>query len=213
MRIEYQLNCSPQDAFAALLPLTLEDDPDDFEDECERDRSGALVAARFAWIKEGNAKHPGWRSTVLGHIEIRGERMSVEVNSRSRAETIQAEVATRLGERAVLKGTVIESVEQQLTARAAEGKSSSLVARRRESEKLQKSPEVQELLAKMNAEHWRTWPAIPLPALRGATPRQAAKTAAGRELLEVLLLDFSARDDGPGVIRPDVAALRRERGI
>ena len=212
-RVEYRLECSPQDAFTALLPLTLEDDPDAFEDECERDRSGTLLAVRFPWIKEGNAQHSEWTSTVLGHIEVRGDRMSVEVNSRSRSETIQEEIATRLGERAVLIGNVIESVEQQLAGRAVEGKSSSRSVRRSEFEELQRSPEVQAMLTHMNAEHWRTWPDTPLPALRGATPRQAAKTPGGRELLEVLLLDFSARDDTSTVMRPDVAALRRELGL
>lgn len=212
-RIEYRLHCSPQDAFTALLPLTLENDPAAFEHECERDRSGALIAVQFAWVKEGNATRPDWPNTLLGHIEIRGDRMSVQVNSRARAEAIQAEVTARLGEQAVLKGTVIESIEQQLAARSAEGPSPAQAERKREMEELQQLPEVQAMLAKMNAEHWRTWPDIPLPALRGKTPRQAAKTPAGRELLEVLLLDFASHGDASDVMGPDVAALRRELGM
>jgi len=89
----------------------------------------------------------------------------------------------------------------------------SLPLRQREINELEQQPEIQALTAKMNAEHWRTWPDVPLPALHGQTPRQAATTPEGRERLEVLLLDFAARDDMPGSMGPDIDALRRELGI
>ncbi len=38
-----------------------------------------------------------------------------------------------------------------------------------------------------HAKHWEEWLDISVPALRGETPRQAAKTEEGRELLKALL--------------------------
>ena len=47
------------------------------------------------------------------------------------------------------------------------------------------------------------------------TPRKAAKSPRGRELLESLLLDFEGRnmDEPDDMQRVDVAALRKELGM
>jgi len=209
-RIDYELDCSPQDAFSALLPLTLENDPDEFADECEHDEEGELVAVQIPWLRKDNAKNPGWPNTIMGRIDIRQGRMSVNVNSQARTEAIQAEIAARLGSRACLKGVVVESLEQMMAAAAP---SEARSQREGEIKEFNQTPEAQAIMTKMGAEHWRTWPDIPLPALGGQTPRQAAKTPEGREQLEVLLLDFSAHEEIPGVLRPDIAALRKELGL
>lgn len=212
-RIDYELDCSPQEAFAALLPLTLEDDSTAFKDESERNRAGELVAVQMPWLKIGNAQNAGWENTVLGHIEIRGRALRVNVNSQARAEAIKAEIAARLGPRARPKGIRIESVEKLMSSAAASRAAEARTNRVRGSEEPERTPELQAMLAKMGAEHWRTWPDIPLPALRGQTPRQAAATPAGRERLDVLFLEFAAHDGTPGAMRPDIAALRRELGM
>jgi hypothetical protein len=212
-RINYELDCSPQEAFSALLPLTIEDDPDAFAGDCERDEAGELVAVQIPWLREGNAKNPGWSNTLMGQIDIRQDRMTVNVNSQARADAIRAETTARLGPRARVMGVVVESVEQMMAAAAGKGTSRARSEREREIEEFNQSPEGQAVMAKVSAEHWRTWPDIPLPALGGQTPRQAAKTSSGRERLEVLLLDFTSRERTPGAMRPDVVALRRELGI
>jgi hypothetical protein len=49
-------------------------------------------------------------------------------------------------------------------------------------------PEIQrELVQKVMAEHYRTWPDTPLPALGGKTPRQAVETPEGRSQVAELL--------------------------
>jgi hypothetical protein len=212
-RIDYELGCPPQEALTALLPLALEDDPAAYEHETERTGAGELVAVQIPWLRIGNARNSGWENTVLGQIEIRGRALRVNVNSQARAEAIKAEISARLGPRARPKGVVIESIEQMLAAAAAGGAPGARPKRARESEELERTPEFQAMLAKMNAEHWRTWPDIPLPALGGQTPRQAAAIPAGRERLEVLFLDFASHEGVPGVMQPDIAALRRELGM
>ncbi|MBU1072052.1 hypothetical protein KKG45_02260, partial [bacterium] len=212
-RIDYELDCSPQEALMALLPLTLEDDPAAFEDESERDETGKLIAVQIPWLRAGNAQNSDWPNTLLGQIDIRRAKMSVNVNSQARADAIRDEIAAQLDPRARLKGVVIESVEQMMAAAATGTRSTAQSDRERESAELERTPEVQAIMSKMSAEHWRTWPDIPLPALGDLTPRQAAATPTGRERLEVLLLEFAAHEEIPGVMRPDIVALRRELGM
>ena len=47
------------------------------------------------------------------------------------------------------------------------------------------------------------------------TPREAAKTEEGRELLESLLLFYESRQDisSDNITNPDISALRRELGM
>ena len=40
--------------------------------------------------------------------------------------------------------------------------------------------------------HWKEWPDMPLPALGGRSPREAARTPAGRVELEALFRDMEA---------------------
>lgn len=211
-RLDFDLDCSPQDAFTALLPLTLEDDPAWFEDVIERDQAGDMTAAQMSWLRPGKRRNRDWPNTVLGEIEIRGRRLTVNVNSQARADAIRQEIAARLGPRAWQKNVVIQSVQEMLAAAAAEGSSGPPSGWDRVDGE-PPSPEVEALMAQMGAEHWRNWPDVPLPALRGRTPRQAAATPDGRERLEALFLDFAAREHIPGSVAPDVAALRRELGM
>jgi hypothetical protein len=54
-----------------------------------------------------------------------------------------------------------------------------------------------------------------LPALGNQTPREAARTPAGRERLEALLHEFDwfvARQSDPP-LKPDVAKLRSQLGL
>jgi len=213
MRINYELDCSPQEAFDALLSLTLEDDPAAFADESEYAKSGELLAVQIPWLRTGEAPDPTWSNTLLGQIAIRGGKMKVNVNSQARADAIQAAIASRLGDRARRQGIVIESLEQVAARENTGDAGASRSDRERESEALLQEPEIQALLAKKNAEHWHTWPDIPLPALGGQTPREAAATPDGRERLEVILLEFEAHKDDAGVLSPDIAALREELGI
>jgi hypothetical protein len=76
-------------------------------------------------------------------------------------------------------------------------------------------PEVQAAMHQMKSRHWESWTDIPLPALNGKTPREAADDPRGRELLEALLLDFenqnaTERDES---LRVDVSDLRRRLGM
>ncbi|MBK6734331.1 MAG: SEC-C domain-containing protein [bacterium] len=211
-RLDYELRCTVQQALDALLPLTGEDDAGVFADTFERDEAGALVFASIPWLRP---TRPGgsMQNTVLANLDLSEGRLSVQVNSQQRADAAREQIAVRLGDRARFKGAVIESMEQlQATARA-NARSPEAVKRQQEQEALERSPEARALMEKLARQHWAAWPDKSLPALRGDTPRQAARTPAGRERLEALLLEFAGRIEQTGVPGPDLDALRRDLGL
>jgi hypothetical protein len=76
-------------------------------------------------------------------------------------------------------------------------------------------PEDQAAMHQMISRHWELWTDIPLPALNGKTPREAADDPRGRELLEALLLDFENQNatERNESLRVDVSDLRRRLGM
>ena len=62
--------------------------------------------------------------------------------------------------------------------------------------------------------HWDAWIDTKVSTLGNRTPRQAAKTAKGRERLEALLSDFArAVEQRSSSFQPDLADLRRRLGL
>ena len=61
--------------------------------------------------------------------------------------------------------------------------------------------------------HWETWFDLPVPALNDLTPREAAKTEEGRDLLESLLLYYENLSSPDEPVNPNIPELRRKLGI
>jgi hypothetical protein len=70
-------------------------------------------------------------------------------------------------------------------------------------------------MEEVSRQHWESWFDLPIPALDELTPREAARTEEGRELLESLLLFYenSQADSSQNVLRADILTLRRELGM
>ncbi len=210
VELHYRLNCPPREAFDALKSLALGESDDDLLMDAGFDGNGDLAEARFPWLRKGNRVHEFHDNTILGMLDIKGDKLIIEVNSRERAEAIQRKITRRLGRRAALHNTVFVSLEAMLAEAAASphGPDSAV------DEDLMALPEVQTQIREMSERHWATWPDIPLPALEGQTPREAAVTPRGRERLEALLLDFEGRAAiSADPFGPDLVALRRELGL
>ncbi len=176
---------SPQAAFDALWPLSLQEGPQSLLQDAEYDEAGALHKVVFPWLKEGNARHKSWRNTILGNIRIKGTRLTIEVNSDERAARMREEVEKRLGDQARYRGTVLHSVEKMLADGAARG------GKDQAPEPL--PPELQEKLLEITEAHWNDWIHEKIPALGDMTPLEAAKDPEGRELLEALLLEIQRK--------------------
>lgn len=207
---------SAEAAFHALKSLQQDLSQESDEDilaTAVRDEHGMLAEVKLHWLKEPVVR--GSEGNVIGGtITITATSLEVETNSAARAEKIQEEIRTRLGQAAQLVNVSVTSPDEVLNAglkkSIGEAKSDEEDQRR-----LKESPEVQAMMREMMEKHWREWPDIPLPGLRNMTPRNAATDPVGRELLESMLLDFEQRNNAQEdeFMRVDVARLRRELGL
>lgn len=197
-------------AFQALKDLELNLAGITEEELREANRTGGAGEAegvRLHWLKQ----QKDGQEIAMATLTITGSTLVVEVNSEKRFRRVQREITKRMGKDAVLLKTEILS-EEGLKAMAAESRG----AGREESERIMReSPDVRAFMKDMMEKHWSSWPDIPLPALRGMTPRQAAKDPLGRELLESVLLDFEAKAASlkDEFMRVDVNRLRRDLGL
>jgi hypothetical protein len=215
VKLTYQLDLLPRTAFEKLRSLNpLETEEAILADATQND-NGELQTLTFSWMKKGNEKHRSWDNTILGNITIEGDKLIVEVNSQKRSELIQMEIAKRLGDNTVLQSGSSKSVEESFAEREESEGSEELQQQRDEQAGLAAMPEVQAFMKDLAKKHWDEWLNESIPLLLGKTPRQAAKTVAGRERLEALLVDFervAAETDDPA-FAPDVTKLRRELGL
>ena len=78
-------------------------------------------------------------------------------------------------------------------------------------------PEVREQISEILAQHWENWINDKIPALGGKTPKQAVKSADGREAVEALLKE-AERGLGPDAFtneanRKGVSRVRELLGL
>jgi hypothetical protein len=79
---------------------------------------------------------------------------------------------------------------------------------------VERSPEIEALEADWLRKHWDAWVDTKVPALGNRTPRQAAKTARGRERLEALLSDFErSAERSQSAFTPNIGELRSKLGL
>lgn len=185
---------------------------------------GDLVAkAEIPWLGgTDEARQRLGGPVLLGTIKIENRKLIVEVNSIKRAETIRRLIEERLGTEVTYKTTLLEPIESSVNKmwEAAAAGSTAAEHQRRDESSNQISladmpPELRERMEEAARQHWIAWMDLPVPALNNMTPREATKTQEGRDLLESLLLFYESHDDesDENLMRPDVAALRRELGM
>jgi hypothetical protein len=206
---------SAQAAFMALRALAVGHTEDELLRGAEHDAEGRLRKIDFSWLKRGNKKHPTWDNTVLGHLVIEGDRLTIEVNSEKRARRIQTEIRKRLGDGAVLLKSETRSLEEAMAEAKREEKTPAGRRRRREHEAFERRPEVQALMQKQSDAHWDAWIQMKVPALGNRTPAEAIGDPDGREMVEALLTEFDRYDSKkrPGEPRADIPGLRRRLGL
>ena len=212
VKLDYEINCSPQEAFDSLRSLALHQEA--IPEDAIRDENGSLVEARIDWARKGNEKH-NWENTILGMLTIKGNTLTAEVNSEKRAKKIQSEIAKRLGKQATFKRAVHESVDDKLEEMAAQSGTPAFEDALREQQEFASRPEVQAVVKAQMDAHWEGWYNERVPALRNKTPLEAARTKAGRERLEALLLDFERRNEEVSQphLRVDIEAMRKKLGL
>jgi hypothetical protein len=160
---------------------------------------------RFRWLEELSPGSESRRS--LGTLRVEGGRLVLETNSKQRLARGRALIEGLAGAALAHQGdkfTGLQTAMRQHKGSAPPPESKI-------------PPEVQrEIIGKYMAEHYRTWPDTPLPALDGQTPRQAAATPQGRSrVAEVLKLIENGEDRKrrAGEAWFDVSVLKAELKI
>jgi hypothetical protein len=76
------------------------------------------------------------------------------------------------------------------------------------------NPEADAIIVKMKEQHYTKWLDMPLPALRGKSPREVSRTKAGRAQLEAMVKDIEMIESHmPPSERYDVNKLRAALGL
>jgi hypothetical protein len=199
---------SPEKAFEKLHGLCHTRTREELEEEADRDDSGRMIRLEFSWDRLEFRRSRGMPNTVLGRIRLDGHRLIGEVNSAERAEMLRREIDRRLGRDARFKADEIQSLQAVLNKESA-GASSGDASR--EYQELMEQPEARALMENMLRTHWEHWIDEPIPALQGKTPREAARTAHGREAVEALLQSIE-RSPGADPLTAEVN-LREARKV
>ena len=209
----FDLSCPAAEALEELKDLALDWTDEDFREEAVLDDAGELERIEFPWLVRGNEVHRSWGNTVLGRLTLGGRELVIEVNSEARAERVRREVERRLGARVAYRATERESPEKLLAesrcSQCGEPEAAPDAAR----DTVVRDPLARAELERVVAAHWEDWVDTELPALGDRTPREAARTAAGRERVAALLDDFGSSRPGGDLPGPDVEGLRRELGL
>jgi hypothetical protein len=157
----------------------------------------------YDFLRPGNRVHASWENNVIGQARLSDASLRLETNSRERADALRRRVEEACGD--------------LLRHRAREHSDPLSPAVRASAPELPTEPpppEVARLLLEFKERHYATWPDEPLPALSGKTPRQAVRTAQGRDAVDVLLKEIENHErrwEGAGAF--DFSRLRRELGL
>ena len=209
--LTYELGIPAAEAVERLTPLATLRNEVHVADEAY-DTTGALCSATLTWIKAGNRKMKDWDNTTLGTLRVNESRLVVEVNSARRRRRIEKEIAKHLGSAAALVDTTVTDITEALERRSASASGSFTSPPPRDL--APSSPELQALEAEVARKHWDSWLDTKIPALGNRTPRQAAKSAPGRERLEALLASYGQHGaGGRNAFEPDLTALKRKLGM
>ena len=193
-------------AFESLAPLA-KVHGEDHIDEVTCDDSGAVASAVLSWVKAGNCQHKDLDNTVLGTLRLGADRLVAEVNSARRADRVKREIAKRMGGTATLVDTTVLDPFEVLAERRREW----AFGTRDDEPPRETTPELRAIEEDLARRHWDQWLDTRVPALGNKTPRQAARSAGGRERLEALLAGFvrEAETGGPSTAIP-VAFIREK---
>lgn len=133
-------------------------------------------------------------ATVLGSVELKGKTLLVTVNSAERAAKVQTLIGAAAGDLLRAPLTTIRTVEQVRADKRREGPSEAAD---------EIPPEIaHQFMWDHLDDHYRETLDAPIPALGGKSPRQAVRTAAGREKVIgwLKMLENRSAEHGEGPI-------------
>jgi len=190
----YTLNCSLIEAFEALKTLSILP-PQELLQEAKYNSQGELLSLEFDWLEKGYI--------VKGQLMLEGNQLNIQVDSENRLEQIKRKISRRLGKRATFENVLYQPMDTLL-------EDSPDLEDFIDNDDILQSSEIQDMVSEISVKYWTDWLDTPMSEISHQTPRQAAQSKKGRELLEGLLLEFQKIADKDPRSAPDIAMLRRE---
>lgn len=157
----------------------------------------------YVFSTPSNRMHASWETTLIGRACLERAGLRVETNSRERADTLRARVEAACG--GLLRHRAREHVDPL---------SPPVQAAVSDVPPPPPPPEAEQLLLDFKRRHYAQWLDQALPALGGRSPREAVRTAQGRDAVDVLLKDMEnheQRHSGPDAF--DFGVLRQKLGL
>lgn len=213
VRLYYELKCSTEEAVEELKPLAGSAYQKAVRNDLVYDNEGKLVGATIPWHGRPRKGRKAMGTPVLGSLTIDRNLLTVEVNSENRARKIQARIEKRLGESAVYKRSLYESLEKKLEEME-ESFGNEDKELKAANERMNSSPEIQALMKEQIEACREEWYETRIPLLHYETPVEAARTRLGRERLEALLNEIERRNERlEPHMRADIDAMRKRLGL
>jgi len=200
--------------FLALYDLCADDEiRGKLQQDAKKIEQGDIESVEFPWLVRGTKQSPVRKMTVLGRIQLNKNCMIVEVHSKERAKKFLMHLKKKLPLGWKLKSTEVKDTRSELLSPAQENHYFKPI-------ELHKSPgslaEMNLVIKKVNEEHWKKWPFMPQPALKGLSPLDAIKTSLGREMVDALITDFEHKvefESMPGQTLETFQTLRERLGL
>lgn len=161
--------------------------------------------AELIFHMEGNPQIESWDNTIVGRAAAARGELSVETNSRERADRLKARILE-------VAGDIVREGTRSFSDPMADPHVAAMAARE-PAPREPAPPEVVALLREHKARHYATWLDKPLPSLHGATPRDHVRTAEGRRAVEVLLAEIEFMEQADPDTAFDVSRLRVALGL
>ena len=221
-KVYFELS-SVDEAFHLLKDLASESTQEDLLKEAtiEDDK---IVSVEIPWTGgTDKARKAHGRAILLALLKLSEGQLVAEVNSTARAEKIRKIVEERLGNLVRYKATLLEPIEGAIEEMWESARLDPAVRANPQSAKNgapgadefdPDDPDMRQLMEAVAKHHWATWFETPIPALDKMTPRQAARSKKGRDLLESLLLEYEINNESADEFnRADIPAIRKELGL
>jgi hypothetical protein len=158
----------------------------------------------YAFLKERRSKRFTPENVLVGRGFFEEGRLHLETNSLKRADALRERLESAFGGHLEHR----ERVHLDLSSAVA-GAGARSPGRPPEFT----TPELAALTRDLKQQHYADWIDQPLPALKGQTPREAVRTAAGREDVEILIKEMENMEARlPESARFDFSELRRKLG-
>jgi len=171
-------------------------------DDADPDVAEAQAFHEFVWLRPGEGDAP---RTELARMSLSECSLQVDSNSERRLDGIQEHLDERL--RGLVRYLGRDRLDPEEPAlRSLEGDDGPPID----------LAEVNRAILAWKTQHYATWPDIPLPALDGLTPREAARDKRRKvyRQLDIVLREIEQGESRmPFEQRYDVGILRRELGL